>query len=191
MFKTHPVDLYDFIYSWKDYGAEVRDMRSLIDLLDLRRVKLLEVACGTGRYLEQFSDCDQIGVDLCERSLEIASRRIPRGRFLHSDMCTMKVDSEADLVLCVFGAYGYLLTDDAQHSGLHAIINALKPGGLLLFQPWIEPDSFVSHETYMQTYKSPNLVITRMVTPRQDGDRSVLSFHFLISRSGFKTEVLQ
>ena len=191
MFKTHPVDLYDFVYSWKNYANESRTIRQLMGQYGFcAGQSVLELACGTGRYLEHFDDCRQFGIDLCERSLSIASQRIPRGTFYCADMADFKVPERVDMILCLFGAYGYLLTDGAQANCIRCIYNALKPGGLLVLQPWVEPNSFIDGQTYLQTYRSPNLMVSRMVTPMRKQDLSVLDFQFLVSRSGYKTERL-
>ena len=189
MFKTHPVDLYDFVYSWKNYAQESREIRAAAaDYGFCEGQSVLELACGTGRYLDHFSDCRQIGIDLCEHSLAIASRRIPNGLFIQGNMADFELAEPVDVILCVFGAYGYLLTYEAQQQALQSIFKALKPGGILLLQPWVEPGAFKEGETFLQTYRSPNLMISRMVTPRRIQNTSVLDFYFLVARSGFKNE---
>ena len=82
-----PIDLYDFVYSWKPYKKEAKFLDSYLSSYSLPGNSLIELACGTGRYIEHLSQkrpCT--GVDLCAESLAIAKRRSPSSTFVQADM---------------------------------------------------------------------------------------------------------
>jgi len=83
---------YDRIYSFKDYAAETE---KLIGWIEAHRqsngVRLLDVACGTGRHLELLSKSfDAEGLDLSSELLELARERNPGTAFHCADMRTFE-----------------------------------------------------------------------------------------------------
>ena len=190
--KTHPVDVYDYIYSWKDYAKEARVLRKLLSQYQHREAKtILEVACGTGRYLEHFRDLHCYGVDLCERSLLHAQNRLPKGIFLCEDMASFVLPQKADAILCVFGAIGYIPPTTERHAFLIRLADHLDRSGLLLLEPWVSNDDFTPGVPFVQTYQSPNFKVARTVVPQRENGRCILSFEFLLARAGWKVERLQ
>lgn len=187
--RTHPVDVYDYIYSWKDYAEEAKTLRRFLNQYgDGEISNILEVACGTGRYLEHFQDIDCYGVDLCERSLQYAQSRVPKGSFFCQDMQTISLPDKMDAVLCVFGAIGYLHPITERLTFLIRLADHLKKGGILLIEPWVSVENFQEGIPFVQTYISPNFKVARTVVPERKGSRCILSFSFLLARSGWKVE---
>ena len=50
---TDSAHIYDAVYSFKDYGAESARIHTLIEERSPGASTLLDVACGTGKHLEQ------------------------------------------------------------------------------------------------------------------------------------------
>ena len=70
--------IYDAVYSFKDYRAEAERVHELIQERSPGASSLLDVACGTGKHLEQFRRWypDVAGVDLDEGLVEVARERL-------------------------------------------------------------------------------------------------------------------
>ncbi|MGM0432972.1 MAG: class I SAM-dependent DNA methyltransferase [Spirochaetota bacterium] len=95
---------------------------------------VLELGCGTGRILEllrkKFSDLN--GIDISERMLEHARRRIPTGTFYRMDMCDFTIDRKFDLILCMFDTINHLLTFEKWKQTFAHVKNHLGPGGTFI-----------------------------------------------------------
>jgi hypothetical protein len=50
---SHSADIYDDVYSFKDYVSEAERVHTLIEERSPDASTLLGVACGTGKHLEQ------------------------------------------------------------------------------------------------------------------------------------------
>jgi SAM-dependent methyltransferase len=133
---------------------------------------VLELACGTGSVLKQLdSDYEVTGVDLSERMLEIATRKVPHARLIRADMTRVALDEHFDVVLCVYDSINHLLkfaqwetVFDRAHAHLH-------DGGLFLFDVNTERRlaSFVPLPAVTQWFGDGNLMVLDVV----DGGRGV------------------
>src|ERR1700758_2816144 len=89
---------YDLIYAAKDYEGEARYLVQMIDKYKRSSGRnLIEIACGTGRYLEFFArrfTCT--GLDLNPAMLRIARKRVRKARLVQGDMLTMKLGKQFD-----------------------------------------------------------------------------------------------
>jgi ubiquinone/menaquinone biosynthesis C-methylase UbiE len=101
---------YDLIYAAKDYAGEARYQVQLIEKYKRSSGKnLLEMACGTGRYLEFFAQgftCT--GLDLNPDMLRIARKMVKQATLVQGDMSTMKLGKRFDVVACLFSSIGYV-----------------------------------------------------------------------------------
>ncbi|MFT5684281.1 MAG: SAM-dependent methyltransferase [Myxococcota bacterium] len=190
---TRPEDLYDYVYSWKDYGAEAAAAREILSIEGVGEgSRVLEAACGTGRYLEHLAQWFLVsGFDLDPTMLRAAQWRVPSGTLFLGDMAAFSVDVPCDALLCLFGGMGYLPPGTPLASGASAFYAAVRPGGVALIEPWVEPDEFVSGRAWMQTYVSANFKLARLVVPRREGKRCVLDFHYQLARAGHRVEQLR
>ena len=180
-----PVDLYDYIYSWKDYLTEAKCVRHIFENQRGRPLdSVIEWACGTGRYLEAFSDVRSIGVDLCEESLLMASRRVPSAQLFLENMSTFVSNEPVDLVLGLFGAIGYLEPKNELPLALMNAYESLNDDGILIIEPWVSEEEFKKNKVYLQTYKALNMQVARMAITDQVDMQSVLNFEYLVAISG-------
>src|SRR5579862_6952349 len=123
---------YDLIYATKDYRSEVADQIRLIEKYQRSPGReLLEVACGTGRYLEHFEKRFRCtGLDLNPPMLRIARQRLARSRLVVGDMSTFDLGVEFDVVACLFGAIGYVHGSRNLKRAVRNFSDHLKPGGV-------------------------------------------------------------
>jgi ubiquinone/menaquinone biosynthesis C-methylase UbiE len=102
--------------------------------------QLLDVACGTGLVAAglrgERPDLAITGVDICERMLEVARRRIPpngQTRWLAGLAEELPVRSESfDVVTCISGLHCFHHPAGA----LAEMHRALRPGGTLILVDW-------------------------------------------------------
>src|SRR5918998_228728 len=110
---TQSARFYDALYRFKDYAAASGQLVSLLQQRNPNAETLLDVACGTGKHLENLRDQYQVeGLDLNPEMLEIARRRCPDVSFHQGDMANFNLGRTFDVVTCLFSAIGYVKTLD-------------------------------------------------------------------------------
>ena len=135
-------EVYDLLYSEeKDYAAEARLLESLIRGVCPSAESILDVGCGTGAHARSLLDLGfkVDGIDLEPAFIEIARRKCPEGSFEVGDMVDFALGRRYDVVTCLFSAIGYVLTEAGLRSAVRRMHQHLKPGGVLLVDPWFEP----------------------------------------------------
>jgi SAM-dependent methyltransferase len=179
-------DLYDRIYHWKDYDAEVA---RIVEILAGEGVgpgaRVLDTACGTGEHLRRLSGSfDVTGLDLSDEMIAIARRKAPGVPFLRADLADFLLDPPCDAVLCLFSSIGYLLGEERLRAAAASLAQATRPGGVLVVEPWISPETFRPGHVHLHTYDTDDLKIARAAHSVVRGDRSIVEFHWLVARTG-------
>lgn len=174
---------YDRIYSRKNYKQEAEELRELIRQHGLPDgINLLEVACGTGRYLEQFEeDFSCTGIDLSSAMLRVARKRLSKTKLRQADMRTFDLGIEFDVVLCLFSSIANLKSYRELKQAIKNMSKHLKPGGVFILGPWLHPGEFKPGGPRIFTYDSPDLKIARLDVPKQRENKSILDFHWTIA----------
>ncbi|MEO3867977.1 SAM-dependent methyltransferase [Nonomuraea sp. B12E4] len=127
-------------------GYEQEKYRSTLRQLPARPYRrIIEVGCSEGVFTRAlaaaYPEAEIIGVDVSERALARARRRVPedgRVRFIRADILTHRAEPRFDLVFCsetlyYLGRHERLCRASAQLGGL------LGPGGVLVaVHPWPE-----------------------------------------------------
>src|SRR5215472_13474172 len=130
---TESADLYDLVYSFKNYAEEVVRLRGMVGR---EGGTLLDVACGTGRHLALLAEHYRVeGVDLDPAMVELA-----RARGLTAavgDLLTLDLGRRFDVVTCLFSSIGYV-PDLARAVGRLAA--HVAPGGVVVVEPWLAPE---------------------------------------------------
>lgn len=177
---------YDLLYAGKDYRGEARRLDALI-----RRYKrsagtaLLDVACGTGGHIAYLKHRYAVeGLDLEPALLAIARRKHPDVRFRRGDMERFDLGRRFDAVICLFSAIGYVTTRSRLHRAVRTMGTHLRPGGVLIIEPWLTPERFEPGRADGIFINHPGLKIARMNTTQRTGRRSTLTFHHLVGQRG-------
>ncbi|HLY27056.1 MAG TPA: class I SAM-dependent methyltransferase [Aggregatilineales bacterium] len=175
---------YDAIYAaqGKDYAREAQQIHELI-----RQHKksdgntLLDVACGTGKHL-QFLKKDYMaeGLDIDAEMIKAARAQQPEITFQQADMLDFRLDRHFDAIICLFSAIGYAKTVANLARAMQTMAQHLKPGGVLIVEPWLLPDGFTAGLVFSTTVDQPDLKITRMNLTRRESDLSFLDYHYLV-----------
>ncbi len=175
-------ELYDLVYSFKDYADEAAWLVSLVAERDPGAQSLLDVGCGTGRHLQRLRarfDCE--GVDLDEAQLAAAAGRLPGVPLHRADMRTLDLGRTFDVVTCLFSAIGYMLDLEQLHEATAALAKHVAPGGLLLVEPWITPDVWQAGRPQALAAQDDRLAVTRMSRSGVDGRVSWVEMEYLVS----------
>jgi ubiquinone/menaquinone biosynthesis C-methylase UbiE len=181
---SQSAELYDRIYSWKDYPAEAARVRELVMAAGGRgEGTLLDVACGTGMHLVSLREHYTVeGLDLEDGLLEVARHCLPDVPLHHADMRDFDLDRRFDVVTCLFSAIGYVLTVDGLHAAIACMARHLEPGGALLVEPWFAPGAIRPDYIGVNQQEEPGLTIIRMSHTSVDDAVSVLTFEYLVGR---------
>jgi SAM-dependent methyltransferase len=174
---------YDKIYAHKDYQGEAERLRAIIDArLCYSDKTLLDVACGTGAHIAHLKAYyDVSGLDLEPGLLEIARQEHPEVTYHRGDMIDFSLEQRFDAVTCLFSAIGYVRTVDNLQRAIRCMARHLRPGGLLLVEPWFTPGDWNSGKTHGMLVDEPELKIARLSTSFGDGKLSWFDFHYLIA----------
>ncbi|MBW2277309.1 MAG: class I SAM-dependent methyltransferase [Deltaproteobacteria bacterium] len=183
-------ELYDLIYSAKDYVAEAVRIRELLEDEGIGQgAWITEAACGTGKHLEQLRQWYRVsGFDLAEPMLRIARARLPAVQLFRADMADFEVEEPADGILCLFSSIGYLLSTDALDAAAQCFHRALRTGGVLIVEPFVDPESFEEGRPHLDTYDDDDIKLARTIVTRAEGLSAILDFHWLVARRGEPVE---
>lgn len=183
MFSESP-ELYDLIYSFKDYRAESVLIRELIRREHPHARSILDVGCGTAEHARFLVDQFEIhGIDLQPEFVELARRKCPSGRFEVADMRCFDLPRRFDVVQCLFSAIGYLTEPADVIAALKCFARHLNPGGMIVVEPWFTPDAYRAGVPHLAPpVDLPELKIVRVNVSELSGRLSVLRFHYLVGR---------
>lgn len=173
---------YDEIYHFKNYKREARKIKALITKYKKSKgKKLLDVACGTGSHLTFLKpNFDVEGLDSSREMLRVARKKHPHIVFRQGDMTNFKLAGRYDIVTCLFSAVGHLKTRKRMELAVQRMAAHLKPGGVMIVEPWITPRNFKSGHLGGHFVNKPDLKIARMDIAKVKGPSSNFEFHYLI-----------
>jgi len=188
--------LYDALYVdglGKDYAAEATAVAEVINGAKAGARTLLDVACGTGLHLVHLAErFECVGVDVEGGMLGVARERLPTVSFVEADMEDFDLGQRFDAVTCLFSSISYMVTEARLRSAVAAMARHLEPGGVLVVEPFIQPDDFTEGHVGVLAVDRPDLKAVRMNSTRRD-DRGVatLDFHYLVASRGGQVEHLE
>lgn len=173
---------YDAIYSGKDYEQEALTVHRFIR--QYQRCfgnALLDIACGTGSHLVHLRKYYTVmGLDINPHLLAIARCRCPDVKFYEADMTGFDLGIQVDAITCLFSAIGYVRTAERLCQTIRTMARHLKPGGVLIVEPWFTPDSYKPGTVHARFIDQPDLKIARMTVSAVEGRISRNDFHFMI-----------
>lgn len=179
-------EYYDVLNGPKDYRREAERLEAIVRRYGLSGTTAwLDVACGTGRHLEALARRHVVaGVDGSREMLRIARRRLPGVRLLLGDMRTFRLDRRFEVVSCLFSAIAHLGSKGEVRQSFVNFARHLVPRGVAIVEPWLDPATFRSGFLQLRTYERPDLTVARSAHSRRQGNRSIVSFHFLVGTPG-------
>lgn len=177
---------YDAIYHWKKYDEEALRLRELLAAEGVRDGgRIIEAACGTGTHLVQLSQWFEVsGFDISESMLRIAREKLPGVKLFHADMTGFSIDEPCDALLCMFSSIGYVFPEERLRAAARCFAGAVRQGGALIVEPWLNAETFVSGKQSMQTFANDDLCLCRMSIGQREGNLSIFDFHWLAAQRG-------
>lgn len=171
--------LYDAIYANKDYAAEAKIVRQTLQANGVGPgARVLEAACGTGRYLEHLQEIYTVsGFDRSQPLLDIARTRLPAVPLWAADMREVTVENPVDAVICLFSSIGYLNAEGLR-AALARFAAAVRHGGVVLVEPWQTPARGLA---IMRTHDGPALKAARSAVVQVFGAKTRLDFYWTVA----------
>lgn len=180
---TMSAQIYDAIYSAKDYAGEARRLKAFI--AEHKRSAgntLLDIACGTGGHVPYLRDeYAYEGLDLDSQMLAVARERNPGIAFHQGDMCDFDLGRQFDVVACLFSSIGYAGTVEKLGLAIGAMARHMLPGGVLLVGPFFPPEAWHVGQPHAIFVDQPNLKIARMNVSGRRDNIALLDFHYLVA----------
>lgn len=178
---TQSFRFYDALYRFKDYAAAADQLHDLVRQNDPSAQSLLDVGCGTGKHLEHFRKWYRVeGLDVDPHMVAVARQRLPDVRLHEADMQEFELGRTFDVVTCLFSAVAYVRTLEGLERSVRSMARHLRPGGVLLVEPWIEPHRYRVGEVTANFVDEPDLKIAWMYTSEIDGRVSVFDIAYLV-----------
>jgi ubiquinone/menaquinone biosynthesis C-methylase UbiE len=175
---------YDLIYEFKDYKEESANISALIESVNPGAKTILDIACGTGEH-DKFlkNKYDVQGIDLDEIFIGIARNKNPQCVYHHCDMSDFKLANRFDAIICLFSSIGYLKNINKISQSIACFKRHLNPGGVILVEPWFEPEVYLPDTAHMTTVDKEDVKICRSCVSRKTGNLSSMNMHYLITSS--------
>ena len=131
---------YDALTYDIPYEKILQFWETLLKRYRLRPETVLDLACGTGSLSVLLAEHGYrvIGVDLSEEMLAVADEKCShlaenRPFFVCQPMQRLRLPEQVDSVICALDSLNYLTRPDDCRKTLRRVYNALKSGGLFVF----------------------------------------------------------
>lgn len=175
--------LYDALYAFKDYRADVEYLRSTIEpLLTAGGGDLLDVACGTGGHLVHFAAHYAVqGIDASPAMLAVAREKLPGTALHQADMRDFDLGRQFDVVTCLCSSIGYVETEAGLRQAVGAMAAHLRPGGVLVVEPFFGPHQWSPGRATILTVDEPELRVARVSHSSVDGTVAIIEYHYLVA----------
>ncbi len=182
---SETAELYDLIYGqFKDYEDETRRIAELLRRVHPGAETVLDVGCGTGEHARLLAALGYRvdGVDIDPTFVRLAEEKHPEGRFVRADMAELDLGRRYDAVLCLFSSIGYVRTLEAVERTLAGFRAHLAPGGVVVVEPWLEPDAWFPGSVYLVSAETEEVKVCRMSHATRQGSLSILELRYLVGR---------
>jgi SAM-dependent methyltransferase len=137
-------ELYDLFYADKPYAAEAAWVDGVLrEFVAPAPVRLLELACGTGRHAVELSrrgyrvTATDYSADMIAQARRKSGDAASPIEFLVADMRSLDLGKGGfDAAICLFDAIGYVQTNEAIGAVLSGVRRHLRPGGAFVCEFW-------------------------------------------------------
>lgn len=178
-------EIYDLIYAAKDYAGQAAKLSEIIHAQsESGGNRILEVACGTGRYMQFLANDYAVdGFDLSAEQVVAAKLRLPDATIFQADMLDFDNGQRYDAVLCLFSSIGYLLTKNNLDIAIANMATHTKPGGLVIVEPWLREADIIPGHLSLEAVSNEHLWVSRMGKLTIQNGVTALDMHHMVGRS--------
>ena len=176
---------YDVIYQRYNYDQECDFLLKMLQRFHGGRTNsILDLGCGTGSHdiILAKKGFKVVGVDSSTTMIELAREKARKSgleiEFVVQDMRDLQLPNGFDCAICMFGGFGYVLSDEdlkRLFKGLHKV---LKPNGLFLFEFWnkdgLKPTPYRSWDKR----EEDGLKVYRLSKSDYNADEGILDIRF-------------
>ena len=142
---------------------------------------LLDIACGTGKHVEILQNHYQVqGLDINLNLLKIARQRCPEVPFHQKNMTAFDLGQKFDVITCLFCSIAYVKTIKNAEMALACMARHLQPGGIIIIEPWVNPENCWVNKVNADIVDKPELKIVRMHTYKVENQVSVFDYNYLV-----------
>jgi SAM-dependent methyltransferase len=174
--------VYDALCRHKDYAWASLKVHEIVQGVAPHARSLLDVGCGTGQHLQHLSKHFRAeGLDLSREMLAVARERCPAIPLHEMSLVNFRLTQCFDVVTCLFGSIGYAVTIDNLQRAVRSMASHLRPKGVIVVEPWISPERFVSGRLVFDSTNDPDLKVARMYVTRTEGRVSVFESDYLVA----------
>ena len=183
MYTDDMADVYDLLYSEKDYAAESATVSGLIRERVPHASSLLDVACGSGMHLAHLRDAFArvAGVELSADMASYARERLPGVSVTVGDMRSFELGERFDAVVCLFSSIGYVLDVPGLNAAVARMAAHVEPGGLLMVEAFHTPDEFIHGHHSAAVVRGEHSTLTRLSVSTHKGATGVMDMHFVLA----------
>lgn len=179
IFEEKYADLYETVYSHKQYSFEVEVLRRTLAELAPEARSLLDFGCGTGKHAALLAKAgfDVTGLDISPAMLRRACEQNPSAppRFLHVEEADTIPNGSVDAAISLFDVVSYLVDDTDLQAFFQLIRSKSKATAPLVFDVWHLPAVIhLKPETRKKIFRSGGHEITRVTEPAFDIGASVV-----------------
>lgn len=131
---------YDAVMAHVDYAAWAGYVHRLLERHRPDFASVLELACGTGSFalaLQSYGPYRYLATDRSPQMIEVAQVKAERAgvpiAFEVADFARFRAEAAADVVILLYDSINYLLEEADVRALLRRVHEALRPGGVFLF----------------------------------------------------------
>jgi SAM-dependent methyltransferase len=177
-------ELYDVLFASTDHAGHAERVRNLVTERNPTARSLLDVACGPGRHLEQVRGWYEVeGLDADEQMLRLAASRLPAVPLHLGDMRNFDLGERFDVVTCLGSAIAWMRTVEDLNLAVANMARHLRPGGVLLIEPWDSPNEAQEQVPYLKVVEEPDRTVVLLETMRLCGTAWVEESHYLVGNA--------
>ena len=113
--------------------------------------------------------------------LELARQKQADIPLHHWNMINFDLGHPFDAITCLFSSIGYVKTISRLNQAVGNMARHLKPGGVLLVEPWFTPENWNTGTVHALFVDKPDLKIARMNISKRKGRLSFFTLHYLVA----------
>lgn len=179
---------YDLLYQDKDYVAEARFVHSILESQGVKKGRLLELGCGTGKHAEQLARLGHSvhGIDLSPTMIQVANMRKPEDLdeklvFEVGDARIVRPKGKFDAVISLFHVVSYQTTNVDLSAMFNTVSAHLNVGGIFIFDCWYGPAVLATTPTVRVKRMSGNgYQVLRVAEPVIHPNENVVDVNYQI-----------